>query len=63
MGNRMALILAGALCCAVLTIASVMARPLVAGGATNVPLLAAMLLLTYGAGLSLGWLLWKGDRR
>jgi len=57
--HRLTLILAGALCCLVLTMASVMARPLVSGAAVNMPLLAAGLLLTYGAGLLIGWLLWN----
>jgi type VI protein secretion system component VasK len=61
--HRLTLILAGALCCVVLTIASVMARPLVDAQPVNMPLLAAALLLTYGLGLLIGWLLWKGHRR
>jgi hypothetical protein len=61
--HRLTLILAGALCCVVLLIASVMARPLVAGVSVNMPIFATFLLLTYGLGLLIGWLLWKGDRR
>jgi type VI protein secretion system component VasK len=61
--HRLTLLLAGALCCVVLTIASVMARPLVGADPVNMPMLAASLLLTFGLGLTVGWLLWKGDRR